>query len=173
MKETVLVFGGTSFIGMNLIRRLIASGYDVVTTYRPGSAKYEKLYAMFQNKIQYVEVDLCNMQTSIKIAASLNSGSPNGNRFIFRKNALQFLDIVFFMLFKFYSVLFFPDICRNMRTIKDFSDTDNGKTALCQNTCQAVCRKIINMLHIYIKISAVRIDRMSVRDVKIPHTTGL
>ena len=72
MKETVLVFGGTSFIGMNLIRRLIASGYDVVTTYRPRSAKYEKLYAMFQNKIQYVEVDLCNMQTSIKNLETLD-----------------------------------------------------------------------------------------------------
>lgn len=65
MKESILVLGGTSFIGINLIQRLVALGYEVIATYRPNSAKIEYLYSKFKNKIKYIELDICDMKSYI------------------------------------------------------------------------------------------------------------
>lgn len=63
MRQTAVVFGGTSFIGINLIERLILSGYDVVAVCRPKSPKMKNLYSKFDSQIQYIEVDICSVDT--------------------------------------------------------------------------------------------------------------
>lgn len=60
MKETVLILGGTSFIGNNLIGKLVSLGHDVIAGVRPNSHKIACLYSKYRNSIEYMEIDICN-----------------------------------------------------------------------------------------------------------------
>lgn len=60
MKKTVLVLGGTSFIGSNLIGKLVLLGYNVIAGVRPNSPKITRLYSKYNNSIEYMDIDILN-----------------------------------------------------------------------------------------------------------------
>lgn len=63
MKEYAVVFGATSFIGMNLVKKLIELDYEVLAVYRPDSANFERLYSEVKDNTKYLQVDICNEKT--------------------------------------------------------------------------------------------------------------
>ena len=55
--KTIVVAGGTSFIGLNLVRKLAEDGYSVVTFVRPGSPKLSIIKG-FSGDIRCIEMGL-------------------------------------------------------------------------------------------------------------------
>ncbi len=65
MTDNVLVLGAASFIGIHLIKKLISMDCQITAVCRPNSEKNKILYEQFGKAIQYIELDVCSVETDL------------------------------------------------------------------------------------------------------------
>lgn len=67
MTDNVLVLGAASFIGINLIKKLISMDCQITAVCRPRSEKNRMLQEQFGTSIQYMELDACSIDSDLSV----------------------------------------------------------------------------------------------------------
>ena len=57
MKETILVAGGTGFLGYHFIKKALKKGFKVISIYKNNPLKKRSL-----KKVKYIKINICNFK---------------------------------------------------------------------------------------------------------------